>query len=340
MRVARTVRWLPGNSWLPSTLAVECLPFKVYWADLRALPLSHQFFAHSLEHVRGMLGNTEEIVTNIETLFDASSLGGSLLSPSGIVFHITRCGSTLIGNFLRTSQNTTVVSEAAPFAQVLDAGSIPGTPRDGEVVRREMLNALVRIFARYGSHEPNKVVLKLHAFGLLAIERARACWPDVPFLILIRNPIDVIVSNISRPAGWLQWRSWPRNEQQGDWSLSPNHEEMNDEEYCGRAIGALCEAGIRGRDDKCLVVCYENIDATTFLRVRTFFGLPSSDVQAQDIRNILSIYSKDPDRQRPFHDEQQQSINRASKSVEVAAWRWAMEPYLRLREYEGLGLAD
>jgi len=56
------------------------------------------------------------------------------LHPTGFVFHMSRCGSTLIAQMLAALDRAIVISEAAPIDDVLQAGlPLPDLPRLDQV---------------------------------------------------------------------------------------------------------------------------------------------------------------------------------------------------------------
>ncbi len=330
-----TIRWLPGKGWLPVSFHLQRHPIRVRWAEFGSTPLSHPFFHESVDYVRGALAKTMELDTDLQTLIETAQ---ELMpvAPAGIILHISRCGSTWISNCLKTAEDTTVVSEAHPIQQVLDSTFVPSQSGYDEAVRQQILASLLTRFAHYRSAKPYKIVLKLDVLGLFLISRLRSYWPEVPFLILIRNPAEVIASNVARPGLWLTARLPSiRNCIPYEWTPS-NPSEMSAEEYCARAIGSLCEAATRGLDDRSMVVSYENIDHTVVARIAAFFGLRLPDIHDQELQRALKLDAKDRSGKRDFRDKPREPVMVQGPSILSAAERWALEPYARLRRFEQL----
>ena len=120
---------------------------------------------------------------------------------AGVIFHLTRCGLTLLMNALRQADRVIAVSEAPPMDRLLRLGMSPSPARRDEADKSA--EALVTLFAHYLDSEHRRVVVKCGIQGLGVMGAARRIWPDVPFIILVRNPIEVVVSNIRNPARWM-----------------------------------------------------------------------------------------------------------------------------------------
>ena len=67
----------------------------------------------------------------------------------------------------------------------------------------QALAAVVKVFANYQEGSPQNVVIKCAAGGLATLSTVRRLWPNVPCLVLCRNPIEVLVFNLQKPAPWI-----------------------------------------------------------------------------------------------------------------------------------------
>src|SRR5580704_14982844 len=102
-----------SRGWLPIALLPRVEPPSARWIQLADLALSEPFFHQSVKRFR------ESVPRPTEVLAPLSSVGeiGCYMParPAGLIFHMSRCGSTLIGNVLRTARRVVVISEAAPL---------------------------------------------------------------------------------------------------------------------------------------------------------------------------------------------------------------------------------
>ena len=117
--------------------------------------------------------------------------------PSGFIFHIGRCGSTLLAKALARSRMNIVFGEAAPhnlFWKLM--------PRlGGEAI--DLYRRLVLAMGRprlpsYRSH-----FIKFSSWNILQFATIRAAFPDTPALFLFRQPSAVLASSQREAQPWL-----------------------------------------------------------------------------------------------------------------------------------------
>ncbi|MDY0021838.1 sulfotransferase family protein [Arenimonas caeni] len=118
--------------------------------------------------------------------------GGLAVEPAGFIFHLSRCGSTLVSGALSELDDTVVVSESPVLGEwVLAAG-------DDEALHRAHLPGLLALHA--ACFGPRRLVVKWNAWDLFAWPAIRRVFPDVPCLLLHRDPVEILASH-ARSAG-------------------------------------------------------------------------------------------------------------------------------------------
>ena len=112
---------LPPDGWLPIRASWQRAELYVHWAYFGERRLRDAFFEGD---VRGCLyapfNRLFRYVTPIETLA-AWLKTRPHLEPSGFIFHMSRCGSTLVSQMLAALPSNIVVSEASPIDTVVQA---------------------------------------------------------------------------------------------------------------------------------------------------------------------------------------------------------------------------
>src|ERR1019366_5688912 len=98
------VGWLPiGFTFGPQV--------SVRWLEFGGRSLSEPFFGQSVRALRCSKPPARERVTNLQTLFDVASAYREV-EPSGLIFHVSRCGSTFLTNILKAGAGVLALSEA------------------------------------------------------------------------------------------------------------------------------------------------------------------------------------------------------------------------------------
>lgn len=193
---------------------------KVLWADIGDHPLrewQHIFTIAALAE-QGALG--ESFATNFAILQDDRILADPI-RPSGFIFHISRCGSTLTGKALARSPRHLVINQGAPLQRgfwaaitrdwTQEAQASPGNLK----AFRNLVLAMTR--RRFPLEE--RAFIKFISWNTLYMDFALAAFPQMPTMFLYRDPVEVIASVLretsavvwakGRPqAGFLSGLNW------------------------------------------------------------------------------------------------------------------------------------
>lgn len=134
--------------------------------------------------------NAVQKLTPLEALLDVPTRH----EPQGFVFHVSRCGSTLVSRSLAAVPRHRVISEATPVNRLLLAENLD--PQ----MKGQLLKGLVH--ALCGTAENTACIIKFTSWNLLFLAEIRALFPTVPWVFIYREPIDVIQSLMARPPRW------------------------------------------------------------------------------------------------------------------------------------------
>jgi len=319
--------------WLPANLSLGPGRPEVTWLDLAGIKFEEPFFRDTVLRARASKPPAAERKTGLQPLLRALEGGESLIEPSGIIFHISRCGSTLLGNALRLADGCTVLSEPGPVNEVLlaDLSSVPSSSHwEHGDIRGGILKALVHVLGDSGG-ERRQVVLKLTSWNILLISRVRSLWPDVPIVTMTRDPTEVAVSNLLEPSTWLkQIKNSPKEASRIFGWHENNSLLMSTAEFNARVIGCYCRAaqqpGLMAR-----ILDYDELDSAAVREVGEMFGLRLPKRDEGRMGEIFRTYAKDPLGKRPFKDDRRRKQEAADSRLRAAIEQWASGDYLRLR---------
>ena len=118
------------------------------------------------------------------------------LPPAGFVFHLSRCGSTLVSQMLAAVPTHLVVAEAGPLDSVLRVHADPGE-------RATWLRWMVGALGQPRDERQRRLFVKFDAWSTLDLDVVRLAFPDVPWMFLYRDPVEVLVSHARRPGAHL-----------------------------------------------------------------------------------------------------------------------------------------
>ena len=180
--------------WTPFRAAWHGPEMLVDWCDLGAGRMTEPFF---YETVVNAMRNPFNLVFQQRTPIEALAELAHGLAPSGFIFHMSRCGSTLVSQAFAAFESLVVVSEAAPLRNVLRAAHEGrATPDQAKVWLSGMINAYAQPRFSYET----KFVVKFMAADALDIALVRRAFPEVPWIFVTRDPAEILASQ-ARAAG-------------------------------------------------------------------------------------------------------------------------------------------
>ncbi|MDR7089974.1 sulfotransferase family protein [Cellvibrio fibrivorans] len=115
------------------------------------------------------------------------------ITPAGFIFHLSRCGSTLISGCLSELDTTCVFSESPVLTEILLDQTLK------EAAQQQHLQQLINLQASVFPTRPD-VVIKWNAWDIFRWDLIRANYPQVPVVFLVRNPVEILASH-HRSAG-------------------------------------------------------------------------------------------------------------------------------------------
>ncbi len=116
------------------------------------------------------------------------------LALSGVIFHLSRCGSTLVTQMLGGLRGPSVMSEPPAVDHVLRAQSQCPRLSNDDVAR--WLRTVVSVLGQPRRRGQTGLVLKLDAWAIRQWPLIRLAFPDTPFIFSHRDPVEVVVSHL------------------------------------------------------------------------------------------------------------------------------------------------
>ena len=264
------------DGWMPVRIARRADGPRVEWILMGAERLRDPFFVQTMQ--RQMMKPFHQLFRRETTIdemiaWTAANPGAPL---RGIVFHRSRCGSTLIGQQLAALERTIVASEPEPMDDALRVTPrFPGLPGSDEV---RLVRALAAALGQPRNGE-NALYLKTDCWHIHRFDLLRQAFPDAPWIFLYRDPIEVLVSQQRMPSAWsVPGLMHPAmlGLEPGDWS--PAERDV----YCARALAQVCDAGLRAAQQagSGLLVNYTELPDAMYGRLFRHFSLRAEDLPA------------------------------------------------------------
>lgn len=314
----------PPN-WLP--MRVDLRARIVRWIEVGSEPVAEPFFHQTVTRLKRE--RRAHKTTNLEALARVTAD----IRLAGFIFHISRCGSTVLSNGLRAIPGTVVISEPRPVNEVLSGHADSFAPEASQRVtdqdRDALLLGLVAAYGRRRTGDEQGLIFKWSSWNILHIATFRRLWPQVPCIIVVRDPLEVAVSCLTDPPGWMRSGQARRDEGPG---VDPGSDleppgTMTDLRRCSKTLAEFLSRAAAHIDTACRVIDYKDLTVARIMDVARFFGLNIANGGLEAVALSCSIYSKDPEGRRPFVQDSEAKQAKASDAVRFAVNEEARRAY-------------
>lgn len=293
--------------WTPVRLDFSGPAPAVWWADLSAERFTDPFFDQTV--ARWESGPTARplVRTGLDEL--ESLDGAPSLDPAGLIFHLSRCGSTLVSRLLGTQPGLVVAAEPAPLNSLL--GLDPAHVDPAFLVKTVRL--LVRALGRRRHGDERQFVLKCTSWNIVRREVLAEAFPETPWIWVQRDPAHVLASLLAEPPGWLRPPADLVKVAQVfgiDPTLVPTMERA---EFAARVLAAMLEAAAAQPAGR-LVLDYADLPDAVWTCAASHFGLETSSGAIERMAEQSRFYSKDPT-PRPFTGAEDRPMSGTTREI-------------------------
>jgi hypothetical protein len=301
------------DDWIPIRIREDGEP-RVEWCWTDGLAFGEPSYAQTVERA---LTRPFGLLFRQETPIDALDALEPGLEPSGFILHASRCGSTLVARMLASVPQHLVVAEPMPVDQVLRA--------EAPVADRvRWLRGIVSALGRPRGDE-RAYVLKLDAWSVCSFDILRLAYPDVPWVFLVRDPVEVLVSHLRGRGAHMV----PGAIEPGLFGLDEEQIlQMPPEEYCARVLAAIYRSALDHLDERPLVLDYRRLPGAVVESILPAFGLECDEADLERMRAVAGFDAKNP---HLFHSPDAEAKQRdASPALRRAAEQWVQPLYEEL----------
>lgn len=291
---------------------------RVLWADIGDHPFREWQFMYTIQSLAKAGAIGEVFTTDFDILRDDRILVDPI-APAGLMFHISRCGSTLTAKALARSPRHVVINQGGPlqrgFWAVITADftqAAEATPENLHAFRN-----LVLAMARRRQPEQLYAFVKFISWNTLYMDFAMQAFPQAPAMFLYREPVEVIASVLRETSAVL----WAKGRAQAGLLAGVPWQEtaaMGDVEYLARCFARYLECADVA-SGRVALVNYRDINPANFpaMLSRGLQFDPGADELAL-MAEQFAFHSKDDSDSRKFQSdsaEKQSEIADADKAL-------------------------
>lgn len=276
--------------WIPIAVRWNFTEPIIDWCFAGKERFAEPFFDHCVEK---LLRKPHNLAFRLSTGIDAlrqCAESNPAARVAGIIFHMSRCGSTLAGRVLATSPQNVVLSEASPLDWMIRAHV-----RRPEITREEQINWvrwMVMALGQKRCDEAEDLYIKLDAWHTLYFDLIKEAFPDVPWLFLFREPVEVLVS-LERQSGSAVI---PGALERITGNLNFDRMLMCEQgEYPALVLREICQAAIeKSGDELGLFVDYERMPEFLWNEMQVHFGLSPTEADIDRMKEACRFNAKSP----------------------------------------------
>lgn len=215
------------------------------------------------------------------------------------IFHMSRCGSTLITQMLSTSARFFVLSEPPIINTLLDPSRDRLFPEGHN--RMEILAAAINAMLDCKPATAEYAFIKFRSWNTLFMEAILEHFPDTGWFFVHRSAVEVLASVLAKPPGWLRCASAedsPFAEVLG--TLRPGRESIDQKQYAALLLGAFCQTALNTPSNRGCCIDYIDLPGKLPSILERRLSMNFSSEEREKLLSRASFYSKDVTGLTPF----------------------------------------
>lgn len=271
--------------WTPLRIIWQGNEPAIAWQRLGRISHSAPFFANSIGQAQSCLRKSPE---QRITLLAELSTPEIDTPPDGFIFHLSRCGSTLVSQLLSKLNNSTVIAEASPVDSILRAHLHDPSVTDQQRIAwlRAILSAL-----RLNSVGRERFFVKFDAWNTLDIHLIQCAFPSVPWIFLCRDTDAVLSSHARMPGSHMV----NGNIEPGNYGW--NHEtvaNMPMTDYSAAVLSKICNTAHHAAlgNPNARVIDYSQLPDAVLDTILPFFKINTTQDEIQRIEIASRVDAK------------------------------------------------
>ena len=286
--------------------------------------------------------------------FDTDNVGGgqeddapTILDLKGVVFHESRCGSTLAANSMMAlnPEKHRVYSESSPPAMAL---RICGEDYSMCTVEASanLLKDVIYLMGRSDNPSEENLFFKFQSATTRTMDTFRMAFPTTPWIFLYREPIEVMMSQLDVPSISMANCVRSKNSSPSIKAYIAENEydldSLIDEEFCAIHLATLCETAFRNLDDADglgMAVKYSPGLVNDFLDTifPIHFHVSVNTAGRDRVLKISGTYSKNRGRHKEggFKPDSEEKEKKATSKIKKAAEDFLMPSFKQLEGFRG-----
>ena len=312
------------KGWIPIRLYWNERTPAIDWCWIGTRRFTDSFFSQTIDACLQLpFSSLFRPQTPIDTLRERHAIDPGL-EPRGFIFHMSRCGSTVVSRMIASLPGSVVLSEPGPIDSVLRARF--QDPSLTEENRAHWLKWMISALGQRRNENDRRLFINFDTWSVLDLSLIHRVYPGVPWIFLYRDPVEVLVSQFShRGAHMVPGAIEP---ELIGMKLDEVFE-MEPEEYCSRILACVCEAALRHNEgSRGMMINYAQLPEAVLTHILDFFGVEITDSEKEALLCVARLDAKNTS--FAFERGSKRDQKRGTEAMRAAVARWFSPIYEQL----------
>ena len=281
----------------------------------------------------------------------------ALLNLTGVVFHESRCGSTLVANALAAMNPAAhrVYSESTPPISIMRLAEDDGSGLMSVDEAAHILKDVIYLMSRSSDdteqeQDVGRVFFKFQSISTRSISVFQRAFPTVPWIFVYRDPVQVLMSHLGvgrmrdancvrpqqgRPAAAVERLVEKYGDAENDERGGGGARGLIPQDFCAAHLASLTESAVEHMNEYGTPVNYVDLPHILYDDILpNRWGVPTTEVEIHRIQQVSTQYSKQGRQQvtgKEFKSDSEHKEKMASPEVRAAAQRYLQPSFEALQ---------
>lgn len=300
------------RGFIPVNIEYQAGAHRIVWLNVGDYQFTESKFRYSIEHLTAMQQQQARFTTDLQLMASNEFLEDTIY-PTGFIFHMSRCGSTVLAKSIARVPAHIVIDEGTPLNDGLWHYFTNGwqTPVAESNENLTLLRNIVLALGRKRTADHQRYFVKFRSWNTIFVDFIRRAFPDVPCLFLYRDPAEVLVSAFMRPVWVLDFKGMAAGGFLTNTTATVTAA-MSPLEFLTVCFTRYLATGLTIDSDQFQYLNYEQIKAENLAAIlQLAFNYPITPRMLEQMKVQFSYYSKDDSNTQPFlpdKEEKQRAI--------------------------------
>ena len=227
----------------------------------------------------------------------------------GFIFHMSRCGSTLVTQMLASNDRFFVLSEPTIINAILDP-ALDMTPEK----RKSLLKAVVQALTVCSPTACEQVFIKFRSWNTFYLDLILKEFPYTKWLFIHRDGLEVMSSVFQKSPGWLRSRKMYSKYFCKVLDIDEKALlKISRDEYVALILGIFCRVAKSSNSKLGSFLDYKDLRSRFILVVNRVWGIELNEREKRIMNDILRLYSKDASKTMEFKSDSKEKKKAATK---------------------------